>query len=81
MNLFGDFSPLWGSGRQVATVSDLTNNIQVNNKFGTNIQQRQIQNILGPTVNGDLILTPTNQFFDHASKICVLKQGVPNGLI
>ena len=48
----------------------------------------QIQNILGPTVNAQLLepycenMFDTNQpIFDHASKIFVLKQGVPNGLI
>ena len=52
------------------------------------IWQMQNQNILGPTVNAQLLepycenMFDTNQpIFDHASKICVLKQGVPNGLI
>ena len=61
--------------KQVAT--DLTNNIQVNNKFGQNIQQRQIQN-WAPLWTGTLFWNyvwhqPTH-FFDHASKICVLSQ-------
>lgn len=63
--------------RQVATVFDLRN-IKVNS-FWQNIQQRQIQNILGPTVN--YVWHQPTHFFDHASKIFVLKQGVPNGLI
>ena len=62
---------------KVATVFYLRN-IKVNS-FWQNIQQRQIQNILGPTVN--YVWHQPTHFFDHASKIFVLKQGVPNGLI